>query len=197
MTTDQRQQPCPRPYDAAGHLRHATDTPPDKERIIQTHPTADMFPMLSADELNDLAESIKTEGQHEAIVLSANGVLLDGRNRLAACEIAGVEPRFTTYTGSDALRLRLCLAASKKRLRRTTRWSPRSRTLGSLSSRVTRRSPVPAWKKCHQGWPTCGSGSTCGHWSGRGGGKRRDSAPGRVRVRSRGAFPHWKEAESL
>ncbi|MCD9875275.1 ParB/RepB/Spo0J family partition protein [Streptomyces guryensis] len=57
--------------------------------------------MLSTDELHDLAESIKTEGQHEAIVLSADGILLDGRNRLAACEIAGVAPRFTTYTGSD------------------------------------------------------------------------------------------------
>jgi polyhydroxyalkanoate synthesis regulator phasin len=60
-----------------------------------------MFPMLSTDELHDLAESIKTEGQHEAIVLTADGILLDGRNRLAACAVAGVEPRFTTYTGSD------------------------------------------------------------------------------------------------
>ncbi|MFI8102676.1 ParB N-terminal domain-containing protein [Streptomyces sp. NPDC086023] len=60
-----------------------------------------MFPMLSQDELLDLAESIKAEGQHKNIVLDADGVLLDGRNRLAACEIAGVEPRFTTYTGSN------------------------------------------------------------------------------------------------
>ncbi|MFE0578122.1 plasmid replication/partition related protein [Streptomyces sp. NPDC058874] len=57
--------------------------------------------MLSQGELLDLAESIRTEGQHEDIVLDADGVLLDGRNRLAACEIAGVEPRFTTYTGDD------------------------------------------------------------------------------------------------
>ncbi|MEU4100260.1 ParB/RepB/Spo0J family partition protein [Streptomyces tanashiensis] len=60
-----------------------------------------MFPLLSQEELLDLAESIKTEGQHKDIVLDANGVLLDGRNRLAACEIAGVEPRFTTYTGNN------------------------------------------------------------------------------------------------
>ncbi|MFE3659680.1 hypothetical protein [Streptomyces sp. NPDC059165] len=69
MTTDQR-QPGPRSDDAAGHLRRATGTPSDKEHIIQTHPTADMFPMLSTDELHDLAESIKTEGQHQAIVLT-------------------------------------------------------------------------------------------------------------------------------
>ncbi|MFG2836937.1 ParB/RepB/Spo0J family partition protein [Streptomyces zaomyceticus] len=57
--------------------------------------------MLSPDELLDLAESIKAEGQHKPIILDSDGVLLDGRNRLAACEIAGVEPRFTTYTGSN------------------------------------------------------------------------------------------------
>ncbi len=57
--------------------------------------------MLSQGELLDLAESIRTEGQHEDIVLDADGVLLDGRNCLAACEIAGVEPRFTTYIGSN------------------------------------------------------------------------------------------------
>lgn len=60
-----------------------------------------MFPMLGEDELHDLAESIKSDGQHEPIVLDVDGILLDGRNRLAACEIAGVEPRFTTYTGDD------------------------------------------------------------------------------------------------
>lgn len=60
-----------------------------------------MFPMLSLDELLDLAESIKTEGQHRPIVLDSDGVLLDGRNRRAACEIACVDPRFTTYTGNN------------------------------------------------------------------------------------------------
>ncbi|MEW1696457.1 ParB N-terminal domain-containing protein [Streptomyces sp. NPDC091278] len=57
--------------------------------------------MLDPDELLDLAESIKTEGQRKNIVLDTDGVLLDGRNRLAACKIAGVEPRFTTYTGDQ------------------------------------------------------------------------------------------------
>ncbi|EST29212.1 ParB/RepB/Spo0J family partition protein [Streptomyces roseochromogenus] len=75
--------------------------PSEKEPALKIHPTASMFPTLSKDELHDLAESIKTDGQHKPIVLDADGVLLDGRNRLAACEIAGVEPRFTTYTGDD------------------------------------------------------------------------------------------------
>ncbi|MFD4373341.1 plasmid replication/partition related protein [Streptomyces sp. NPDC058486] len=57
--------------------------------------------MLDRAELLDLAESIRTEGLHKELVLDRDGALLDGRNRLAACEIAGVEPRFTTYTGDN------------------------------------------------------------------------------------------------
>ncbi|MFD4143667.1 ParB N-terminal domain-containing protein [Streptomyces sp. NPDC058572] len=85
---------------------HTSTTAADnKEPALKIHPAADIFPMLDQDELLDLAESIKTEGQHEPIVLDPDGVLLDGRNRLAACKIAGVEPRFTTYTGTDHMRL--------------------------------------------------------------------------------------------
>ncbi|MFE1027183.1 ParB N-terminal domain-containing protein [Streptomyces sp. NPDC058818] len=84
---------------------HTTTTADNKEPALKIHPAADIFPMLDQDELLDLAESIKTEGQHEPIVLDPYGVLLDGRNRLAACKIAGVEPRFTTYTGTDPMRL--------------------------------------------------------------------------------------------
>ncbi|MFF7635618.1 ParB/RepB/Spo0J family partition protein [Kitasatospora sp. NPDC008050] len=57
--------------------------------------------MLPEHELYDLAQCIKEFGQKMPIVLDPDGVLLDGRNRLAACELAGVEPRFTTYTGTD------------------------------------------------------------------------------------------------
>jgi hypothetical protein len=72
-----------------------------KEPALKIHPAADIFPMLDPDELLDLAESIKTDGLHKDIVLDTDGVLLDGRNRLAACEIARVKPRFTTYTGDN------------------------------------------------------------------------------------------------
>ncbi|PBC83998.1 MULTISPECIES: ParB N-terminal domain-containing protein [unclassified Streptomyces] len=73
------------------------------EHTLKIHPAADIFPMLSQDELLDLAESIKAEGQHHPIVLDADGAVLDGRNRLAACKLAGVDPRFTTHTGNDPL----------------------------------------------------------------------------------------------
>jgi hypothetical protein len=51
--------------------------------------------MLAPEELQALADDIKEKGQLEAIVLY-DGQVLDGRNRLAACELAGVEPRTIT-----------------------------------------------------------------------------------------------------
>jgi ParB-like chromosome segregation protein Spo0J len=66
------------------------------------HPVADLFPMLSADELSDLAEDIKERGLLHPIVLDGDARILDGRNRLAACEMAGVKPVFVTYDGDDA-----------------------------------------------------------------------------------------------
>lgn len=67
-----------------------------------THPAADLFPMLGAEELQQLADDIRKNGQLEAIVLY-EGQVLDGRNRLAACELAGVEPRTVTmgFRASD------------------------------------------------------------------------------------------------
>ncbi|WP_329131293.1 ParB N-terminal domain-containing protein [Streptomyces sp. NBC_01476] len=57
--------------------------------------------MLTNEELRDLADGIAARGQIHPIVLDRDGVLLDGRNRLAACKLAGIEPRFTTYNGDD------------------------------------------------------------------------------------------------
>ena len=65
------------------------------------HPYADEFPMASQDELDELAASIATVGLIHPIVLTPQGLVLDGRNRLAACEKADVEPAFETRDGDD------------------------------------------------------------------------------------------------
>jgi hypothetical protein len=53
------------------------------------------------DELHELAADIKERGLLQPIILDAKGRIFDGRNRLAACEIVGVEPQFETYEGDD------------------------------------------------------------------------------------------------
>lgn len=62
---------------------------------LPVHPLAGLFPMLPDDELADLADDIKENGLIHAVILDhAGAVLVDGRNRLAACRLAGIEPRF-------------------------------------------------------------------------------------------------------
>lgn len=68
---------------------------------MEVHPVADLFPMLADDELAELAEDIRQRGLLQPIVLDADGRVLDGRNRLAACALAGVDPTFETYAGDD------------------------------------------------------------------------------------------------
>lgn len=63
---------------------------------MAVHPAAAVFPMLGDDELRELAEDIKANGLLHPIILDADGVLIDGRNRFAACNLAGVEPEFKT-----------------------------------------------------------------------------------------------------
>lgn len=62
----------------------------------EIHPFADRFPMLPADELRALADDIKANGLRQPLLLTPDGALVDGRNRLAACAMAGVTPRFET-----------------------------------------------------------------------------------------------------
>src|SRR5690606_33589017 len=50
------------------------------------HPAATIFPMMDDERLRELAEDIKQNGQREPIVYWKDQ-LLDGRNRLKACEL--------------------------------------------------------------------------------------------------------------
>jgi hypothetical protein len=65
------------------------------------HPACLAFPLLPEPELKALAEDIKLRGLLNPIVMF-QGKVLDGRNRLAACEIAEVEPRFVEWEGDSS-----------------------------------------------------------------------------------------------
>lgn len=67
---------------------------------MKTHPAAELFPMLAKDRLQELADDISAHGLKEPITL-CDGMILDGRNRFAACEIAGVEPKYREFSGGD------------------------------------------------------------------------------------------------
>lgn len=69
----------------------------------RTHPAADIFPMLDLVELVELAADIAEHGLNHPITLLPDGTLLDGRNRLAACERAGLPATFRVFTGDDPI----------------------------------------------------------------------------------------------
>ena len=53
---------------------------------------------MKGPEFGSLVEDIDEHGLREPILVY-QGLVLDGRNRLRACEIAGVEPRFVEWDG--------------------------------------------------------------------------------------------------
>jgi ParB-like chromosome segregation protein Spo0J len=52
---------------------------------MKAHPLSDVFPMLDAGELAELAADIEANGLQEPVV-TLDGMILDGRNRWAACK---------------------------------------------------------------------------------------------------------------
>lgn len=68
----------------------------------QWHPLAERFAMLTEDELRTMAASIGEHGQFVPCGMDGSGLGLDGRNRVAACGLAGVDPRWEVIEG-DAI----------------------------------------------------------------------------------------------
>lgn len=76
---------------------------------MPVYPPADFFPMLAEDELQELAEDIKANGQREPIVVgeiagddgTLSMMLIDGRNRRDACRLACVVPQVRHFEGED------------------------------------------------------------------------------------------------
>ena len=67
---------------------------------MKHHPIADVWPMMDEGKLSELADDIRKNGQLVPVWLY-EGKILDGRNRWAACKIAGVTPKTQEYTGDE------------------------------------------------------------------------------------------------
>ena len=67
---------------------------------LKFHPLANIFPLIEGQEFKELVDSIKTNGLREPIVTYEH-MILDGRNRARACEVAGVDPRFVPFEDDD------------------------------------------------------------------------------------------------
>ncbi|WXA87993.1 ParB N-terminal domain-containing protein [Pendulispora rubella] len=73
---------------------------------IPAHPAAKLFPMATDAELHELASDIRANGLRQPVVLIKEGgqlALLDGRNRMLACELAGIAPTYLIWQGLDPI----------------------------------------------------------------------------------------------
>lgn len=114
--------------DANGGVTTATEAPSgavsappfvwQKEWSKKAHPAAALFPMLGEKELAELAADIKANHQKEPITLTSDDLVLDGRNRLAACNLAGVEPEFVYWLEEEDGASPTAWVLSKNRHRR-------------------------------------------------------------------------------
>lgn len=79
------------------------------------HPACGMLPMMPPEAIAELAQDIRRHGQQQPIWLY-EGRLLDGRNRLEACLMAGVEPDVRAWDGDDPVRWVLSLNFHRRHL---------------------------------------------------------------------------------
>ena len=77
---------------------------------MEWHPFAKLFPMLPDDRLQELADDIAAHGQQQPIVIDDEERILDGRNRAAACLLAGVQPICEPFVGSERQKLDLVVS---------------------------------------------------------------------------------------
>jgi ParB-like chromosome segregation protein Spo0J len=74
-------------------------SPDAAKGTLKPHPAADTFPVLDGIEFEQLIDDIRAHGLLEPIVVHER-MILDGRNRQRACELAGVEPCYEEWVSN-------------------------------------------------------------------------------------------------
>lgn len=86
---------------------------------MEAHEYASIFPMLTEEKLAEVTEDIRENGLLDNII-RYKGKILDGRNRLLACQAAGVPPRFEDFEGDDRAALKFVMSKNLRRRHLTT-----------------------------------------------------------------------------
>lgn len=96
----------------------ASQTPRPKVLEQYTiHPVAALWPLLGEADLQEMAMDIKEHGLQESIWMFEKQVL-DGRNRIVACDMAGVVPTFQQWKPNSAAETPITFIMSKNLHRR-------------------------------------------------------------------------------
>ena len=117
--------------------------------MYESHPIADVFPMLQQDELKRLSDDIAARGLLEPVVLLDN-MILDGRNRYAACKLAGVAPNFVTFSGDDALGYVISKNLHRRHLSESQRAVVASKIANMQPHRPNKSANLPTYEEVSQ-----------------------------------------------
>ncbi len=101
----------------------------------RSHPAAEIFLTMTERELRALADDIKANGQRNPVVYvgeKGERLILDGRNRLRACKMAGVEPKFVLWEGEGGSPVKFVISQNLHRRRLTE--SQRAMVAAELAS---------------------------------------------------------------
>lgn len=112
---------------------------------MKHHPYANLFPMQSDEEIQSLADDIAKHGLRQPIVIDADEMILDGRNRSAACVIAQVKPIYEPFVGSDAQKLAYVVSVNVHRRHLTT--AQRAEIAATIATMKTGENQHTAKKK--------------------------------------------------
>lgn len=105
---------------------------------MKYHEAANIFPLMDEDELRTLAEDIGLRGQLVPIEL-CDGMIIDGRNRWAACEFAGIEPITVEVNPKDPVAYVLSLNLHRRHLDETQRAMVGGRAKGVYEKQAKER----------------------------------------------------------
>ena len=94
----------------------------DVMKNLQPHEYANLFPMMSTDEMDALINDMRARGYDTSSpIVTYKGKILDGRNRYAAAKVAEVEAVFVEYDGTDLLSFVLSKNLHRRHLNETQR----------------------------------------------------------------------------
>jgi hypothetical protein len=115
-------------------------------RNLEFHPLADLFPMMTQAEADELKVNIKAHGLRDDIVLY-NGKILDGRNRYLACKELRISPRYVEFDGNSPLEFVLSKNLHRRHLTESQRAMVASKLAnlrdGQTAAKVAKNSELP------------------------------------------------------
>lgn len=88
---------------------------------MKLHPLCELFPPMDEEDFARLVEDIRQNGLIEPIIVYEGDTILDGRNRFAACQEAGVKPVFAEFVGQDPVAFVFSKNLSRRHLNESQR----------------------------------------------------------------------------